>query len=588
MFDTKKTIIDNIEDRNQDKLNVKAFESLGGEYIDYKTFFEIKNLYAKAFLEMGVKEGDVVTICAAGTLDTVLNFAGLNEIGAIAQFVNPNYFLANPKKYIDETGSKLLIILDRFYPQLKNSIAQTNIKNIVCSSISEYSSTLYKVLARRKEIKPSDKIEGINYINLPDFVKLGQNSQLKIDKLPYVENRPSVITYTSGTTGDPKGVVHTNDSINNMIEIYELAHGFGVEQEDRNLVLIPPLYMTSFVHSIFAPMTLGTTNILQPVYNPEALGKDLKKYEPQTVIASKAHYINLENSNLKKDSLSFVKFAYCGGEAITKPTAIRINDILNYYGIPPMVIGYGQTEYGTMTMFNTDIPFRTNESGILIPGIKAQVVDLKTGLPAENGTYGELLIQSPATMLGYYKNQEATDKFFFTNDDGEIWTRTGDIAAVKYQYNGQDVYDVVGRKKDSFTNENGDVVFLFNIENLAEEVDGIREAEAIALTIDDVKHPIVHVVLRNNITKSKEEIIRDLDSYIKSKVNNESEIPFAYKIRDKFNTSPISGKRDYESLQFETDNYIRVLEDGSLEVIPIYSEESKVTNDFLEARKVKF
>lgn len=588
MFDTKKTIIDNIEDRNQDKLNVKAFESLGGEYIDYKTFFEIKNLYAKAFLEMGVKEGDVVTICAAGTLDTVLNFAGLNEIGAIAQFVNPNYFLANPKKYIDETGSKLLIVLDRFYPQLKNSIAQTNIKNIVCSSISEYSSTLYKVLARRKEIKPSDKIEGINYINLPDFVKLGQNSQLKIDKLPYVENRPSVITYTSGTTGDPKGVVHTNDSINNMIEIYELAHGFGVEQEDRNLVLIPPLYMTSFVHSIFAPMTLGTTNILQPVYNPETLGKDLKKYEPQTVIASKAHYINLENSNLKKDSLSFVKFAYCGGEAITKPTAIRINDILNYYGIPPMVIGYGQTEYGTMTMFNTDIPFRTNESGILIPGIKAQVVDLKTGLPAENGTYGELLIQSPATMLGYYKNQEATDKFFFTNDDGEIWTRTGDIAAVKYQYNGQDVYDVVGRKKDSFTNENGDVVFLFNIENLAEEVDGIREAEAIALTIDDVKHPIVHVVLRNNITKSKEEIIRDLDSYIKSKVNNESEIPFAYKIRDKFNTSPISGKRDYESLQFETDNYIRVLEDGSLEVIPIYSEESKVTNDFLEARKVKF
>ena len=89
---TRKTIADNIYDRNADKLNVSAFTSLGGSTIDYKTYFELVDVYAKGYKEMGVQNGDMVTICSAGTLDTVLNFAALNKIGAVVQFVNPNYF----------------------------------------------------------------------------------------------------------------------------------------------------------------------------------------------------------------------------------------------------------------------------------------------------------------------------------------------------------------------------------------------------------------------------------------------------------------------------------------------------------------
>ena len=328
---TKKTISDNIQDRNKDKLSVPAFESLGGTTIDYKTFFEMVDVYAKAFKELGVKNGDMVTICSAGTLDTVLNFSALNKIGAVAQFVNPNYFKYNSKKYINDTNSKVFICLDRFYPLIKDSLAETDVEKVILSSISEYSSFLFKVVAHRKKISKSDHIDGVSYIELPDFVKLGENSSIKLERIPYEENKPAVITYTSGTTGNPKGVIHTNDSINNMIKIYELSNGFGVKCGDRNLVLIPPMYLTSFVHSIYAPMTLGTTNILQPIYDPSSLGKDLKKYEPVTVIASKTHYINLENSKLPKGSLNHTKFAYCGGEAISKSAAIRINEILDYF-----------------------------------------------------------------------------------------------------------------------------------------------------------------------------------------------------------------------------------------------------------------
>ena len=581
---TRKTISDNIQDRNADKLSVPAFESLGGTTIDYKTYFEIVDVYAKAFKELGVQNGDIVTICSAGTLDTVLNFAALNKIGAVAQFVNPNYFKYNSKKYINDINSKLLICLDRFYPDIKDAIAETNVEKVLLSSISEYSSYLFKIVARRKRISKSNLIDGIDYIELPEFIKLGENSNIKLERIPYVPNKPAVITYTSGTTGNPKGVVHTNDSINNMIMIYELANGFGVKCGDRNLVLIPPMYLTSFVHSIYAPMTLGTTNILQPIYNPKSLGKELKKYEPVTVIASKAHYLNLEDSRLPQGSLSHTKFAYCGGEAISKSVAIRIDKILEFFGIPPMILGYGETEFATMVMFNNDIPNRTNESGMLIPEVKAKILDLVTGLPVPQGQRGELYIQTPAMMLEYLNNPEATSEFFVMDDNGETWAKTGDIAQILYQQDGKDIYEVSGRASDSFIDENGNVVYLFDIETKVEDVKYVQQAEVIALTVDGKKVPVVHVILDKKAKRFAGDILRIIDTTLKKDNTNESAIPYAYKLRDSFETSPISGKRDYAILKYETDGYVRFNKQGELEPIEIVSEESKEKNDLIHSK----
>ncbi len=566
---TKKTITDNIEDRNVNNMNISAFESLGGTSIDYKTFFEMVDVYAKAFKEMGVENGDMVTICSAGTVDTVINFAALNKIGAVAQFVNPNYFKFNAKKYIDDTDSKLLICLDRFYPEIKDSIAQTNVEQIIVSSISEYSSYLYKLIARRKKLKPEDKIDNVSYIELPEFIKMGESSSVKLERIPYEEGKPSVITYTSGTTGNPKGVVHTNDSINNMIQIYSETNGFGLAGDCRNLVLIPPMYLTSLVHSIITPLSLGTTNIMQPIYDPTTLGRDLKKYEPKLVVASKAHYINLADSKLPKGSLSHTTSAYCGGEAISKSAAIKINKILEYYGIPPMIIGYGQTEFGTMTMFSNDIPTRTNESGVLLPGIEAQILDTRTGKPVPKGNRGEIYIKSPAMMKEYLGMPEETSKFFFIDENGDAWGKTGDIAEIKYQYNGQDVYEVSGRSKDSFVDSDGNVIYLFDIETKIEDIKYVREAEVVAMDVNGKKVPVVHIVLEKKAVAMAEEIIKLINEVLKREMDNPNAIPYAYKIRNSFATSPISGKRDYASLVYETTGFVKLDEEDNLQNIDL-------------------
>ena len=584
MENTGKTIIDNIEDRNENHLNITAYESLGGSSIDYDVFFKAVDVYARAFKELGVQEKDVVTLCTAGTLDTLLNFFALNKIGAVTQLVNPNFFKYDSKKYINQLNSKLLICLDRFYPTLKDSIAKTNVKKIILSSLSEYSSFLYKIIYKSLKIKKSDKIDGVEYIELQDLIKLGNLSTIKIERLPDEIDRPALISYTSGSTGNPKGVLHTNDQVNSMISIYEISNGFGIKAGDRNLVLIPPMYLTSLVHSIITPMAFGITSTLQPIYNPETLYKDLKKYMPVFFIGSKAHYLNLENSKLEKNSCNFVKHPFCGGEASFESLVNRINKINEYLGMPPIIFGYGQTEYGTMVMFSNDIPNRTNESGILLPGVKAKILDLVTGEEVQKGERGELYIQSPAMMKGYVNNDEANKNFFYTDENGETWGRSGDIAQVLYQMDGKDVYIVPGRKSDSFIDENGEAIYLFDIEDVVESVKYVNQAEVVALTIDGKKMPVVHVILDKKAEKFTNEVLEVIDKTIKDKFSNESYIPYAYKVRTSFSTSPLSGKRDSNSLKFETDGYLMFNNEKQLEPIEIFSEESKNENELLRSK----
>ena len=577
-----KSIVHNLKERNKNRENQIAFESFG-QKMSYKTFFEAVDNYARAYSEMGIKDKDIVTLCLAGTLDTVINFFALNEIGAIANIVNPIYMKLNPKKYINDTNSKLLVIMDRFYPSLKDSIAQTNVEKIVVSSLTEYSSFLHKMIIKRKNIKKDDKIPGVEYLSLPEFIKIGENSRLSEDiEYQNEASKPATIVYTSGSTGDPKGVVLSNDGFNNMVKIYDSKNGLGSNEGDRNLVLIPPMYGTGLVHSIIMPMAFGCNSILQPIYNPEKFYGDLRKYEPKIVVGSKTHYISLLDKKNKANSLDFLQMPFTGGEPITVSLANDINDELNHLGSEKLILGYGMSELGTMVMFNMDIKDRTNESGILLSDdIKAKIVDPITNTEVSENERGILKIYTPCHMNGYYNNSKADDEFFEIDEDGKKWANTEDIA--KVDENG--VYHVLGRRTDSFVDKNSEMVYLFDIENLTEKTPGVRQSEVVALTIDGEKVPVVHIVPQEKV-KNKIELLNNIKNICAEELPLNHQ-PFAYKLRDGFETSIISGKRDYQALKYETDGYIIFDKNNKAQIVNLDTEESKVNNELAKVKKLK-
>ncbi len=579
---TESTVIENIVKRNQNNLNGVAFESFGSK-LTYKEFFELVDTLTKGFIELGVKNGDIVTMCMAGTVDSMAHFYALNRIGAVTQLVNPNYFKVNSTKYINETGSKLLIVLDRFYPMLQDAIANTNVEKVMVSSITEQASFLYKTLVRRKNLKKDQLISGVDYITYPEFSRLGSNSRKEIVSPEFVEQKETAIVYTSGSTGNPKGVVLTNDSMNNMISIYDAKNGFGSKVGDRNLVLIPPMYGTSLCHCINTPLAFGCTNVMQPVYNPQTFLADLKKHEPNIVVGSLGHYISLLDKDIKDGSLSFLDMPFTGGEPVPTKLAMQINEKMRKAGVKKdLIIGYGMSEFGTMTMFNMDIEGRTNESGMLMPFVEAKIVNPLTNEPVGINEKGIIKISTPAIMKGYLNNAEATEKFLEVDQNGTVWGNTGDIATIDEK----GVYRVLGRSTDSFIDTNGNIVYLFEIENKIASNKYVKECELVPLTVDGKVVPVAHIVLEESARCLPVDVLSVINAELLEEFTNPEAIPYAYKLRDKFPTSPISGKRDYETLKYETEDYLQITGDG-INAISIESEESKKDNEIEQVKKLK-
>ncbi|MBE5935055.1 MAG: acyl--CoA ligase [Lachnospiraceae bacterium] len=582
MKKTESTVIENIVKRNENNLNGVAFESFGSK-LTYKEFFELVDTLAKGFIELGVKNGDIVTMCMAGTIDSIAHFYALNRVGAVAQLVNPNYFKVNSKKYINETGSELLIVLDKFYPMLQDAIASTNIKKIMISSITEYASLLYKILVRRKKLKKEQLISGVEYITYPEFYKLGFKSRKEIVSPKYTEQKEAAVVFTSGSTGNPKGVVITNDALNNMISMYDIKDGFGARAGDRNLVLIPPMYGTSLCHCINTPLAFGCVNIMQPAYNPQTFLKDLMKYKPKLVAGSLAHYIGLLNKDIKDGSLSFLEMPIAGGEPVPTKLAMQINEKIRNAGAKGnLIIGYGMSEFSTMVTFNIDIENRTNESGTLLPFIKAKIVNPITNEPVGVNEKGIIKISTPCIMKGYLNNPEDTEKFFEVDEDGILWGNTGDIATV----DAEGVYRVVGRGTDSFIDTNGNIIYLFDIENKIASNKYVKECELVSLTIGEKVVPVAHIVLEDFAKELSSEALLVINAECKEEFINPEAVPYAYKLRDKFPTSPISGKRDYETLKYETEDYLKITDEG-ITTISIVSEESKKDNEIEDVKKLK-
>ncbi|MDO5569011.1 MAG: class I adenylate-forming enzyme family protein [bacterium] len=580
----EKILVDNIIDRNQNHFNITALEYFGTK-ITYKEFFKLIELYAKSFQNLGIKNGDVVTLCLAGTPDAVITFYALNKLGAVANFVNPNYFKINSKKYMDGTGSTVLFILDRFYDKLKDSISETKTNKIILSSLSSYASVFNKFKLDKNFFKTINKnkiIKGIEYFDLDSFLVCGKNNNNILKSVPYEKNKDVGIFYTSGTTGDPKGVLVTNDGFNNMITMYDVLNGMDRVAGDRNLVVIPPMYETGISHGINAPFAFGCTNILQPIYDKYTFANDLKKYKPNTVTAAGSHYATAIESNLKRGDLESLRYPCTGGEALTKEFAREISEKLMYFGAKnPLIIGYGASEFGCMVMINQYLKNRTNESGYTMPFVEARIVDTITGKELGANERGEVQVRTPAMMKSYYKMPEKTLEIFCVDENGKKWAKTGDYGLK----NENGVYEVFGRITDSFINEKGESVYLFEYEQLIARHPAVLECEAVAITIDNKKVPVIHLVLKKDYKNKSEEVLREIYNLL---LKEKSEyMPYCFKIRDGFNTSPISGKRDYLSLLYETNGFINIDNKGQIININIDTNESKQLDGIAKSKKLK-
>lgn len=555
MEEVKKTIMQDLKDRNKNNMNITAHEYFGNKY-SYKQAFEMIDDYKKAFVSLDGTEEKPITISAPSTVASVNSFYGAMDANKIVNMTGPGFLYEYTKKYTTDLGSDTVVIFDTFLnEEFVKRLHDAGVKNVIITSITDYMNPIAKKVAQAKGMIPREDFldsyvkkgnklpKCMNFIRMKEFSSAGKKIKENYD-FPYRENRICAYFLTGATTSKfPKDVKLYEHGFNNMAKMYDDLW-FDFKPGDRQTVFIPLFYATGAVHGIHAGFFDGMTLIYKPKYDRFAFGKDLSDSKAKIALVAPSHVAALENSGLKENSLNHVKYIFIGGEAIMPAQMKKFRETADRLGIKYIINGYGMTETASMTALSDKYPLSKDDVTVVpTPGVKYRIVDPITREILPDGERGILEKNSPCQSAGYI--DEEKNKNLFTKDG---WINTDDVA-VKYP-NGR--YRIFGRNTDYFRNSNNNYA-MFDIEEKVLEHPGVLEAEVIKFNIDNEEYPAIIVVLNNEWINRKEDVLK----YISNIEIDGIQYLIGTKFMTKFLTNAVTGKRDYLSLPEDTYGYYK-------------------------------
>ena len=574
-------IIDDLKARNKDNMKIIAGEYFGAKYTYAQTFRMIED-FKKAFIAVDGLNEQSVTISAPSTIASVNAFYGAMDANKPVNLTGPGFLHAYTEKYTKNLDSETVFIYDGFLSDdLIDKLHSAGVKNLIVTSIADYMSPVVKMIAAQKGmIKKTGFIDeyikqhksfplGMEVFSVKDFAEIGEKSKETYD-FPYEENKLAARFLTGATTSKfPKCVKISADGFTKMARIYDELW-FDFEPGDIQTAFIPLFYATGAIHSIHAAFIDGMTLVYKPKYDRFAFGKDLMESKGKIALVAPSHVATLDESGLEDGSLSHVKYIFIGGEAISPAQMKKFRQSAKRLGIQYIINAYGMTETGSMS--GISLKEHDDDSDVTIipvPGVVYRIVDPVTNEILPDGVRGILHVKSPCATLGYIEDEK--NKQLFTEDG---WINTGDNA-VRYP-NGH--YRVFGRGTDHFTN-NGRSFAMFDIEEKVLELDGVAEAEVIKFDIDGNEHPAIVVVPKTNADLSN--LLKDICAI---------DIPgmeylIGVRFIKKFNTNPVTSKRDYLSLQKELDNYYLVDDKGEFSVSAIGDKRKSIDSDSIKTEE---
>ena len=526
---------------NKDNMENVALYYFGKKYT-YKDLIDNIAKTEDALRANGVEKGDVVTIAIPNVPENVFIFYALNKIGAIANMVDLRLKEDLLVNAITGVNSKLMFGCDLFLENINSIIDKTNLEKVVVVSPADSLPPLVKQL-----YKLSDKTKKIKN---PKF-QMWKDFSLEKPKYEVIRevvdgNTDACILYTSGTSGLPKGVIHTNNTFNNMATQIKYLNVDYVKGE-RFMNQVPPFLAYNLILSTHMPLSLGLDIIMLPNYEPDKFAEHVMKYKINHVLAGPADWTNfLENDNVNRKNLSHLKLMASGSDKINSKTKDDINAKISSRGGEHRVLeGYGQTEVGSAAV--TNLPNLDVRDSVGVPYPKMSVAifdDDNNELPY--GSIGNICITGPTMMSGYYNNEEETKETMQKHADGTVWVHTGDIGYMDER----GVLFLKGRKKRLIIRHDGIKISPSDIEKVLDGLDCV--CASCVVGVDDLKHgsghvPYVNVVKSPDTNLTDNQIIEAIKEECSKKLTEKYCID-KIEILDEFPLTPV-GKVDYRKLE---------------------------------------
>ena len=231
----------------------------------------------------------------------------------------------------------------------------------------------------------------------------------------------AVMPYTSGTTGKPKGCMHTHASLQATTVPY--LHWRGVQERVVVLSALPMFHVTGMQAGMNAPLHVGATLVVLSRWDRDCAAMQIERAGVTNWSAITTMMVDfLSNPNLARYDLSSLKQLGGGGAAMPEGLARKLEEVIGL----PFVEGYGLSETMAPTHINPPQRPKRQCAGIPFFNTDARVLDLETGKELSVGAIGEVIVHGPQIFQGYWKQPEASAQAFVEHD-GKRFFRTGDL-----------------------------------------------------------------------------------------------------------------------------------------------------------------
>ncbi|MET9201244.1 AMP-binding protein [Gordonia sp. NPDC003585] len=421
---------------------------------------ELSDAFAVGLLDAGFEHGDRAVVYMQNVPQFVIAQLGIWKAGGIAVSANPMYKARELEEILLDSGARVLIALDSLYDDVAARVLENvPVMLVITTSDIEFRTSETTAVCAESPTKSMAALLRDNGGRRP----------------PAHRPRPgdaALLTYTSGTTGPPKGAMTTHRNLVFNAQTYR--DWVGLDSADVILGVAPLFHITGIVGHVGVALLTGAPLVLMCRFDPEGAVAAIERHRATFTVGSITVFIAIMNApNASRDALGSLTKIYSGGAPI--PPSI-VEEFLDRFGSVIHNI-YGLTETTSPALavpFGASAPV-DHESGALSVGVPVYDTVVRVcseaGSEVPTGEVGELVIEGPQVVSGYWRKPEATASAL---PNGAL--HTGDVG---YR-DGDGWFYIVDRKKDQI-NASGFKVWPREVEDVLYEHPSVREAAVIGV-----------------------------------------------------------------------------------------------------------
>lgn len=537
-----------------------------GRRISREEFIRQVDRWARVFHNLGVREDEVVCLFGPTLPEFCYMAFALNTLGAVPYFLK----LSMSQKSLQEeaAGSHIAVVFDGMWEQTRETFCREQFAKVLFVSASDsMPSPLREIVSFQNRKVRRTLPRGSKYLRVKQALE--QYGQGALPSVAYHPGRTAFITSSSGTTstGLVKGIMTQNEAAIAQV-LQATAAGFTFSPDDRILNNLPLTVASSLNFLLIWALYLGVTVVMDPRLSEKEVYSQILRSKCTLASLTGAcwetvfHQVEEQIHAGKKPDLSRLRMAVMGGEGTTPEKLAWMDSLLRQCGGGKILSGYGLSKAFSTIAYplgadEEDKQYEVICVGRPYPGVVAGVFD-ENGNELPCGQRGELWLQSPTLMQGYYQKEDLTRRTLY---DG--WLHTGDLFSISesgrlYCY---------GRLCDH-VDIDGHRVYLIDLASALRKSALIRDVLVDTLPLADGQTAIMaHILLtREQQTPEKQTvtgILKELNQLAAPLLPPDHSIT-GFKIQHgQFRNSATTMKIDRNSYKKELEGYLQVI-DGAL------------------------